>query len=302
MSKNYEGVAERFAIILNELNISEKVHINRLVEVTGSDIRNIQMDLNQRLKDPFKIETDRKGNYWLDKKYQGLYTSEELKEFAKIAGISEIFPEFDSNFLRSIIDKNITNSFLIRPQYKDRIYDNHNFKLLVDAIDNRCNIYFSYITKKRKTYDVSPYKLVNMYGHWYLCGTHNGILKTYKFSKLENIHKNNNKFDFKESVLNEIEKSDTIWISNRDDRQNKNIKIRTKPEFTQYFKENITIPGEINRSDEEDGSLIITLEANVSYEILSIIKCWIPRIEIVEPTELKVELKEQLTEYLNELN
>lgn len=298
MTKNYATTSERHAIILNELNLHDKVHINDLVNITGCGIRTIQLDLNQRLKEPFRIDTDGKGYYWIDIRYQGLFTSHDLKEFARITGISEIFPDFDSKFLRDIIDSRVKNSFLIKPEYKDHLHDDESFKVIINAIEDQQNIFFRY---NGKTADVSPYKLVNMYGYWYLCGTNNGVIKTYKYLRMQNIRTNNNEFNYDSKVLDEIETTDTIWISNRENRKNKIVKVRTTPEFTQYFKDNITIPGETSREDQTDGSLVITLEANIGYEILSIVKSWIPGLEIIEPQDFRDELKKQLENYLGKL-
>lgn len=295
MSKNYVTTSERHAMILNELNLHDKVHISTLVEKTGSGLRNIQMDLNERLKYPFGIETDGHGYYWIDKRYQGLFTTHDIREFSRIVGILEIFPDFDTHIIKDIIDGRLNNSILIKPIYKDHIHNDENFKLLVKAINDRRNIFFRY---NDKTSDISPYKLLNMYGSWYLCGTHNGVLKTYKYSKVSNVRTNNNNFIFDESILREIEETDTIWMSNRDDRQNKTVKLKTTPDFTQYFKDNITIPGEFQREEQDDGSIVISVEVNIGYEILSIVKYWIPRLEILEPAELREELSNQLKEYM----
>ncbi|MBN2618710.1 MAG: WYL domain-containing protein [Spirochaetales bacterium] len=294
MIKNYKGVAERFALILNELNNNDKISINKLVEITGSDKRNLQMDLNNRLKDPFHIDTDGKGFYWIDKKYQGLFTSLEFKHLAEIAGISELFPDFDKNFLKNIINQKYNNSFIIKSSFKDKFSDNPNFLLVLEAINTKKCIYVRY---KNKTYDVVPYKLINNFGSWYLCVTHNKIIKTFKFKNVSNVRFNNSEYIVNDEIIKTIDESDSIWISNRSEHEKIIVKIQTIPEFTQYYIDNIKIPGEISRKNDINGRLIIEIEVNQFYEISSIIKYWIPRLEVIEPFELKELIKNELVNY-----
>lgn len=296
MPKNYSSTLERYAIILNELNASEKVHISRLVDLTGSSVRNLQMDLNKRLKEPFRIETDNIGSYWIDKKYQGLYTSQELKQFSSISGISERFPEFDSNFLRQVIDLKHNDSFMIKSKRNNTTIDEDIFKAVIRAIENRQNIFFRY---KNKSPNVSPYKLIYIYGYWYLCAVNNGILKTYNLYKIQNVRTNNNKFKYDESIMDLIENTDTIWMSNT--KETKTIILKVEQQDVRYFMDNIIIPGETQRNEEDDGSLTVTVKSKFFDEILYIVISCIPIIKILEPEELKVKLKKRLTDYINNI-
>ena len=291
MAKNCTGIAERYAMILNELSSSETVKRSYLQEITGESERVIQMDLNDRLKHVFHIETDNRGNYWMDKKYRGLFTINELKEYAKILGASNLFPEFNNSFLTRLIENKSTNSFIIRSPYKDTIKDSPEFVDIMNAIDDLKGLFFRY---NGKSYGVLPYRLLNTYGHWYLCCTDNGVLKTFKFNKLVGVRKNTNKFVMDDLILKQIEESETVWISNSKPIV---IKLKINSDFKEYFKENVTLPGETNRTEANDGSLIVDISASVLDEIKSIVKYWIPRIEVLEPKELKEIIKQEIIEY-----
>ncbi len=95
-------------------------------------------------------------------------------------------------------------------------------------------------------------------------------------------------------ILKQIEESETVWISNSKPIV---IKLKINSDFKEYFKENVTLPGETNRTEANDGSLIVDISASVLDEIKSIVKYWIPRIEVLEPKELKEIIKQEIIEY-----
>ncbi len=74
------------------------------------------------------------------------------------------------------------------------------------------------------------------------------------------------------SVLDTINSSDSIWMSNSKPII---IKLRISNDFADYFQENIIIPGETSREWNEENSLIVNIEASVYEEIKNIVKYWI---------------------------
>lgn len=296
MYTDCKGIAERFAIILGELSSRERVNIRDLEDLTGYDRRNLQMDLNQRLKSPFAIETDRRGNYWMDKKYQGLFSVTDIKEFSKILGASEIFPELDISFLKDLINSRTSKGFIIKSPYRDSLRENSQFSPIIKAINKSQKIKFTYKKSKGvKRYLVEPYRLVNSYGSWYLFAVDKGLLKTFRLNKISGVTESFDSFIMNKDTLLDIENSDTVWLKSGN---KKTVILKVLPSFVSYFEESVLLPGEKSRNLEDDGSLIVVLEASVYEEIKSIIKYWIPRIEVIEPLELKTIIKEELTSYL----
>ena len=290
------GIAERFGVILKELSNRERVNINELVEITGYGKRNLQMDLNGRLKDPFRIETDHRGNYWMDKKYQGLFTADDIKKFSDILGISNIFPYLDTNFLTSMIEDTMNRAVIFKSPYKESIKGNEQFDVIVKAINRNHKIRLSY--KKGtdvKRHSVEPYRLVNSYGSWYLFAMEGEILKSFRFSRITAADENMGTFTINPDVLEKIESSDTLWISTDEAIE---IKLLIDPGFAAYFTENLTIPGQVDVETQRDGSLIVNIKAYYTEEVKNIIKYWIPRIKVLEPEQLKEEIDIELKEYL----
>ncbi|OQX93236.1 MAG: hypothetical protein B6I17_03595 [Tenericutes bacterium 4572_104] len=298
MPPNYDTTIERHKLIIDELNFRNKVHINHLVHITGASKRTLQLDLSNRLKYIYNIETDKIGNYWIEKSHKDLFTVEDLNLFFKNIGFENILPEFDTKLLNTIIRNDSSGISFIINKFDYQLKNKELFKYIIDAIENKSNIFLRY---NNLTRDVSPYKLIYTKGFWYLHAVENSKLKTYKFNKIKGVSKNNNNFNFNELIFKKIEDSQTIWIEGSQLDRKREVLIKTIPSFTEYYKNNIIIPGEISRFDEEDGSLTIKFQVDFYEEILSIIKFWIPRIYVVEPIDLKELLMKELQTYLHKI-
>lgn len=289
------GTAERFAIILDEFSKNEFVSSKRLVTLTGASIRTIQRDLNERLKTLFLIEKviDRRGFYTMNKSYRDLFTFTELKNIASLAGINELFPEFSEKFIKDLLNQKVNNTFVIKSPYKDITHDKKDeFKIISDAIDSSRLLRFTY---NKNRYTVEPYQLLNTNGHWYLCCVHEGKLKTFRLSLMIKIAIGGGNFNHDHSVLDEINRSESIWMGNK---MPINIKVKVSPDFSEYFKERIILPGQQNIIENEDGSLLVDVEATFVDEIQGIIKYWIPRLQVIEPEYLKESIKKELSDYI----
>jgi len=297
MIKDSKGLAERYAVILNELSNKEKVNIHDLEDLTGYGIRNLQLDLNQRLKTPFRIETDKRGNYWMDKKYRGLFSVQDIEKLSKIIGIEEIFPELDGSFITDIIDSKSSKPFIFKSPYKESLKGNTQFDLIAKAISKSVKLKFTYFKgDKWKRHLVEPYRLVNNYGTWYLFAVEKDILKSFKLSKIDGASQGFDSFSMDEDIIRSIEESDTVWISKGESIE---VKLRVAASFASYFIDNISLPGQKNCTTEDDGSLIVTVKVFYLEEIKNIIKYWIPRIIVIAPSELRDEIKKELTTYMN---
>lgn len=296
MSKNYHGIAERYAMIINELSKNEIVSSKRLVEITGSDIRTIQRDLNERLKSVFEIEKveNKRGYYSMNRKYRGLFTINEFKHLATLTGIADVFPDLDEKFVKDLLENRINKTFSVKLPGQDNIRTyKDEFEIVSKAIEEKRVLRFKY---KNKTYEVEPYQLVNMKGNWYLCCTHEGKIKTFRLSQMIKLNIRSLTFPINLEIMEEIHNSDTIWMANSKPTY---IKLSISSDFSEYFTETIVLPGQQKVEEHDDGRLIVTLEARFLDEIKGIIKYWIPRIKVLEPDYLQKELDRELLEYIN---
>ncbi|QEN03327.1 WYL domain-containing protein [Thiospirochaeta perfilievii] len=292
MSENEVKLAERIANILYQLNSNTSVNVRALADEFNVSTKTIQTDLNKRLS-IFGIEDDGKGNYWMDRRYQGILTMSDLKNFAVLSGVSEIFPDIDDYFIQDILEHKFKDSFLIKSPFKESTKDKrHEFNIISEAIEKHNHIRISYNDKR---YTVEPYKLFNISGLWYVCCVDEGKLKTFRLIKIFKINQLGTTFIPDNSILEIIENSDSIWMGNNEDTT---VKLRVVPEFCEYFLERIILPGQVEVIKEEDGSLTVILNVSFIDEIQALVKYWIPRLEVIEPLLLKESIDNELSLYL----
>ena len=129
---------------------------------------------------------------------------------------------------------------------------------------------------------------------WYLVGDENDMLKTYSFSKIEQLCKNEESYtsnpDFKAIINN----PNTQWFS-----QN-SIKVRLEIDsrVSEYFLRRELLPHQIILKQTPE-KLVVQTEVAYDDEILKIVRYWIPHIKIIEPLYLDELLRNELNLYLN---
>lgn len=296
MSESSIKTAERLVYIIDHFMKHDEVYIHDLKQYTDKSIRTIQDDLNCKL--PIlgveKIE-GKKGYYRMNRKYAGLFTAQELKAFSIIAGVSEIFPQFDSFFLGSLIENKFRSSILVKSPFKGSMEGREvEFEELVRSIDKLRKVRLSYTDGVR--YTVDPYKLLNIGGRWYLCAVDNedNKLKTFTFEKIQGFRELSINYEKCNSVLEIIEGSDTVWMGNKDLIE---VVLKVKESFKEFFREKITIPGLIDYEETDIGDLIVKGKLYFLDEIKGIVKYWLPNIDVLSPIYLKDLITDEIVEF-----
>ena len=104
--KNHDKIATRLAQILNKLNSGERFSVEELVEEFCVTSRTIQRDLNERLSYlPLKKENNL---YYLEEYYLGKLNFEDIKNFAILSGVRDLFPSLKEDFLKNVLDATIS--------------------------------------------------------------------------------------------------------------------------------------------------------------------------------------------------
>ena len=106
--KSHDKIATRLALILNKFNSGEKFSIDNLVEEFNVTKRTIQRDLSERLSYlPIKKENNL---YYLEEYYLGKLNFDDIKNFAVLSGIKELYPSLQEDFLKNILDDTISKA------------------------------------------------------------------------------------------------------------------------------------------------------------------------------------------------
>jgi len=289
--KSHDKIATRLAVILNKLNSNIRFTIEDLVEEFNVTKRTIQRDLNERLSYlPIKKENN---FFYLEEYYLGKLNFDDIKTFATLSGIKELYPSLKEDFLKSILDDTISKAYLIKGHnYEDITSRENDFKALENAILNNNKISFIYSQKQRM---LNPYKLLNKDGIWYLVGVENDeILKTYSFKKTSEIKLLDTYFKQQTEILDIIKNDDNVWFSQKQIE----VVLKVDKTISEYFKRRKVIANQVILKELEDGSLLVSCKVSFEEEILKIVRYWIPNVEIISPDSLKNHLENSLKEYL----
>lgn len=290
LNKEHDTIATRLAIILTKLNSGESFSIEELVEEFGVTARTLQRDLNDRLS---YLPIKKKGNYYyLEEYYLGKLNFEDIKQFAVLSGIKELYPTLQESFLKDILDAKTHQAYLIKGHnYEDLSTKTDDFKLLESAILDKLQVKFIYSDKPRV---VNPYKLLNSKGIWYLVGEEDTTLKTFGIAKITQLEATHSAFEQKEEILATIKNDDNIWFS----QTHVEVLLSVDKEVAAYFARRKILPNQ-TIVEETNDHLIVSTKVAFDEDILKIVRYWIPHVKIISPLHLQEKLEESLKKYLN---
>lgn len=282
-------LAKRLAFILTKLNNGERFTLKELALEFGTNTKTISRDLKERF---IYIPIKKDGKYYSLEEYAlGKLNLEDIKNFATISGIKSLYPTLTNQFLTEILENKINRVFLIKNSGFEVIENKkEDFEKLSRAIINHQVVEFVY---KEKEKVVEPYKLINSNGVWYLCANDNEKLKTYSFTKMENLKIKNDKFNLNIELLNQIEKDEINWFSN----EAKEVHLKIDNNAKEYFLRK-KILANMKIIEETSEYFIVSTKVAFDDEIINLVKYWIPYIEIISPNHLAKKLNNILNSYI----
>ena len=284
-----DKLAKRLAYILTKLNNGERFTLKELALEFGTTTKTISRDLNERF---IYLPIEKEGNYYFLEDYAlGKLNLEDIKNFATISGIKSLYPTLTNQFLTEILENKINKVFLVKNSGFEMIENKKDdFEKLSRAIINHHVVKFIYKDKEKI---VEPYKLINSNGVWYLCANDSGKLKTYTFSKIENLKTKQDKFDLNSELLKEIEKDEINWFSN----DAKEVHLKIDNSAKEYFLRKKVLSN-MKMLEENEEYFVVSTKIAFDDEILNLVKYWIPYIQIISPDCLAAKLNEILNNYL----
>jgi predicted DNA-binding transcriptional regulator YafY len=293
--RNHDTLVYRLAQMLVKLNQGEKLDPRSLAEEFGVNLRTIQRDLNARFAYLPLQKSD--GRYHLDPVFLGKMSSRDVERFAALAGIRGLFPSLSDDFLRDIFDSRLQGALLVKGHHYENLAGKEQlFRDIENAIVDRRQIAFDYVNSERlKSYPiVSPCKLINSKGIWYLAALHGKKLKAFSFTKIERLRTLETNFPWDASIETQLAKEDGIWLSG----EKQEVVLRIGREVAGYFKRRRLIANQVIHRELEDGSLIASAEVRHINQILPIVRYWIPHIRIISPESLQTEICSGLEDYI----
>jgi predicted DNA-binding transcriptional regulator YafY len=278
--KTHDKLGQRLGLILTKLNSGERLHIEELATEFNVSTRTIQRDLNQRLA-YLPIEHSGK-NYWLISSSLGKRSNRDIRNFARLLGIENLFPYLDDMLLTNLLDSNQRAPYIVKGMsYEDSSHFVNEFRLLEKAVSLISFVSFNYKNKSYTT--VRPYRLVNYKGIWYLAAVHDFKLKSFVVSQINQPNISYSQFESDPAIDDEIDTNETIWYG----ANVIEVILKVSPIIANYFRRRSLLPCQAIVHELEDGGLLLSSRIQHPTQIIPLIKYWIPDIEVISPASIK---------------
>lgn len=185
--------------------------------------------------------------------------------------------------------------FLVqRHKEKNKIKANDTYTLqLLTAIQRKVSVKIEYNNFSRNRIEeriIDPYYFVIREGNLHLiayCGLRKEI-RDFRVSRIDSIEELSNRFERQEELISQHEENRFVNISGS---KNVEMKLKFKKELKRYICEY-----ESNKADSiedfPDGSILFTKSTSMSDEVKRWILGYGYQVEVLEPKELKIEIKE----------
>lgn len=295
-TKHDSSLAVRLSEILRQLNLGHAIDPNVLADVFSVSPRTIYRDLTERLAF-LELKKDANGHYSLKPIHLGKFNSQNIAQFARLAGVSGLFRSLDPEFVQQLLRDHLKSPLLVKGhQYEKLEGKDLFFTELEQAIKDDRLITFSYQKDSGiKSYtNAQPYKLVNHAGVWYLAAVDQGQLKAYTYSKIQTLSVSPATFTREAHHEAMLQAEDSIWLN-----PNKTeVVLSIAQPAAHYFERRNLIAAQVIDKRQEDGGLIVSGKVAHPNQILPIVRYWIPHVRIISPNHLQPMLEEQLRGYL----
>jgi len=153
--------------------------------------------------------------------------------------------------------------------------------------------------------DIKAIGLESVNNNWWVLYIHESKLEYSLINNIIDIEIKEKKFEeksvekYKEFQINKFQNEFSLYgVEQRE------AVLLAEPSISKYFDENMEILMKSHKfkNKEKDGSIKITVKYTQAKEVLPLIKQWLPYLTILEPEELKDELKKDLIDMFEKLN
>ena len=218
----------------------------------------------------------------------------DIQNFAKLSGISHLYPSLDISFLKELLDSRANQIYSAKGYaFEDAAQFTDIFKVLGNAIQNSLQVGFLYKNEPRL---VQPYRLIHHHGSWYLAAVRKDELRTYRLShiSLNPSSHTYSAFQPNAEILKLLEDEESIWFG----QEKKEVILSIHADVASYFKQRRLLPEQQLVKELDDGGLLVSSRISHDIQLLPLVRFWIPNVKVVNPEGMQAELENELKRYL----
>jgi len=306
-NKDYDRRIFRLFYILNKLDSSKTVSTRELAEEFNVSLRTVQRDLEILYMTGFLISSPKRGFYQFEKGY-ALKKIELTNEEASLLSflydvcksLGKKFEESFHKILKKVIQKEYEFPFYAKIPETANLKENFPFlEDLEEAICENQKVKIKYQKDQEiKTFTICPLKLIYYDGFWYLLSQieNTGWILKFRLENIKEVELLDNYFVEPKNLKTMLEQSMNIWFSEK--KKNK-LLLKIDKEVASFFKQRKYFPYQKIIKENKDNSLIIESKVSDYMEAIPTILGWLPHISVIEPKEMKEQIKERISNYIN---
>jgi predicted DNA-binding transcriptional regulator YafY len=306
-NKDYDRRIFRLFYILNKLNNSKPVTTRELAEEFNVSMRTVQRDLEILNSAGFFLSSPKRGIYQFEEGYslkKVELTNEEASLLSFLYDVSKsLGKKFEESFqkiLKKVIQKEYEFPFYAKIPESANLKENYPFlENLEEAICENQKVKIKYQKDQEiKTFTICPLKLIYYDGFWYLLSQieSKGWLLKFRLENIKEVELLDEYFVEPENLKTMLEQSMNIWFSEK--KKNK-VLLKIDKEVAPFFKQRKYFPYQKIIKENKDSSLIIEAKVSDYMEAIPTILGWIPHISVIKPKEMKEQIKERISNYIN---
>ena len=293
-ASTHERLAERLASILTKLNIGHQLSVQELAREFQVSTRTIERDFDRLNSYLPLIQDAQTKKFYLESSYLGRFKLQDIKNFAQLSGINDLYPSLDISFLRELFDNRASLVFSAKGyNFEDATQYAEHFKTLTGSIQKRQQIALFYRGQIRV---VKPYRLIHHMGNWYLAAVRKQKFRVYRLGRIEKIicSRRLSQFEHDQTVLQQLKDEDGIWFQH----EKQEVILSVHPDVAIYFKQRRIFPEQAVLNESETGELVISCQIRHQKQLNPLVRYWIPYLKIIKPAHLQQELDDSLQGYL----
>lgn len=299
--KKYDTTIRRLTTILSLLYQGEKLKPKDLVDELGASLRTIQRDFSERLSQ-FPVQYDYTQKHWYMEDGFKLNKNIAVEDVVVLDILENISKSFGNSFHRKTSTllhklKNRHNCPIFTKLNMEDISDEiNNLVKYEDAILNSQKIKINYTTdQKSEEIKINPIKIVNFDGFWYLVATdQNNKLKSYRIKNCKLLRTYKQTFTIPKTTETILNNAISIWFS---DNEPFEVTLQIDNYVARFFKEK-PISATQKIIEETENHIVVTVTATSDFEIIPIVKGWIPFIKVLDPIRIQETVVEEAKKFI----
>lgn len=286
-------LAERLTKIIVMLNNGIHLDLKSLAGEFGVSKRTLDRDI-ERLSSCLPLQQNSQTKkFYLERHYLGQLRPQDIKNFAQLSGIAQLYPSLDISFLREILDSRASSIYSAKgSSSEDATLLTVFFEMFSTAIEKNQQVAFLYNNEIRI---VEPYRLIHHHGSWYLAAVKEGLIRVYRISRMAISYQQHELQSFipDPQIIQQLNNENSIWFG----REKTKVVLIVSQEIALHFKQRLLFPEQEIIEELKDGSLLVSSRISHTMQLLPLVRYWIPHVKITDPGYLQGELEKELKEY-----